>query len=278
MGRVRKHSTIDGRTVSYLEAGREADPSLVLLHAFPLSADMWAPQLASPPPGWRVVAPDFRGFGESDGDRDVSVDAGLSIDDYARDVLGLVAALRLDRVVVGGLSLGGYVVFALRRLLRAAPAPPAVGGLVLADTRAQADTADGRAARLKMADLVDAQGPAGVVRAVLSKLVDEGTRRRPAAVEAVRAMMLAARPDAIKAALYRMMSRPDSSGDLAAIDTPTLVIVGDRDALTPPDLSREMHACIPDSTLAIVPDAGHISNLEQPEIFARALNGFLDRL
>jgi pimeloyl-ACP methyl ester carboxylesterase len=285
IGRVRKHFTGDGRRLSYLDLNPAgARRTLVLLHAFPLSADMWAPQFASPPADWRVVAPDFRGFGESEADGVTSPTAGLTVDDYARDVLGLLEHLHVGPIVVGGLSLGGYVAFALLRLLGTAAASADAGGvsllgLVLADTRPQADTDEGRIGRLRMAEMVDRDGAAGVARAIVPKLVDEATfRRRPQAVDAVRRMILAAPPDAIKGALYRMMSRPDSAGALAQIGIPTLVIVGDRDTLTPPDVSREMHARIPGSTLEIVPESGHVSNLEQPELFAATLNRFLDRL
>jgi pimeloyl-ACP methyl ester carboxylesterase len=297
--------TIDGRQLSYLQhvpprRPEDGQRTLVLLHAFPLSADMWAPQLASPPPGWQVVAPDLRGFGESDADSDVSPTAGLTLDDYARDVLALLEHLQVRDAVVGGLSLGGYVVFALLRLLggagqaslgaRGAPPPrardpldllysPGIAGLVLADTRPQADSDEGRGARLRMAEMVDREGATGLARAIIPKLVDEATaRRRPAAVESVRQMILTARPEAIKGALYRMMNRPDSTDQLAGITHPTLIIVGEGDTLTPPEVSRDMHARIPGASLAVLPESGHIANLEQPETFGRALDHFLDRI
>lgn len=274
---------IDGRRLGYLErAAPGARRSLVLLHAFPFSAEMWAPQFEAVPDRWRVLAPDFRGFGSSDTDRGDLASAGLTVEDYARDVLGLLDALEVRSAVVAGLSLGGYVAFALLRLLGASPRPPAVErlileGLVLADTRPQADTDEGRAGRVRMAELVQREGTAAVARAMLPMLVADDTRRRdPDVVERMRALILAARPEAIRAALFRMMDRPDSTPLLDRIACPTLVVVGERDTLTPPDVSREMQARISGATLEILPGVGHMSNMESPEAFNRGLVRFLD--
>lgn len=273
---MRKVLTIDGRRVSYLERGSpEARRTLVLLHAFPLNADMWTPQFDGLPPDWHLIAPDYRGFGQSDGDRGDLASAGLSLEEYARDVLALLDQLQVREPVVAGLSLGGYVTFAM---LRAAPAN-AFHGLVLADTRPQADTDEGRAGRRRMIDLVSREGAAAVANEMMAKLITDQTREnRPAVADLVRNMILTASPPAIAAALYRMMARPDSTGDLARITCPTLVIVGARDVLTPPDLSRDMHKRIVGARLDVVPEAGHLPNLEQPESFNSVLAAFLNTI
>jgi pimeloyl-ACP methyl ester carboxylesterase len=270
---VRKELKIEGRRVSYLErSSPDVRRTLVLLHAFPLQAEMWAPQFAALPAEWRLIAPDFRGFGQSDGDRSDVSSTGLSLDDYARDVLGLLDQLQVRAPVVAGLSLGGYVIFAMLRL----SPPDAFQGLVLADTRPQADTDEGRAGRKRMIDLVGREGSAAVAGEMLSKLTADQTREhRPDVAELVRTMIVNASPPAIAAALYRMMARPDSTGDLARIACPTLVIVGERDALTPPDLSRDMQKRITGAELEIVPSAGHLANLEQPDAFNAAFAAFL---
>ncbi|RPH64185.1 MAG: alpha/beta fold hydrolase [Acidobacteria bacterium] len=270
---MRKELKIEGRRVSYLERmASDARQTLVLLHAFPLHAEMWASQFAALPPDWRLIAPDFRGFGQSDGDRGDLSSADLSLEDYARDVLGLLDQLDVRAPVVAGLSLGGYVTFAM---LRIAP-PDAIRGLVLADTRPQADTEEGRAGRRRMIDLVGREGAAGIATEMMSKLIADQTRENhPAVADFVRNMILTAPPPAIAAALYRMMARPDSTGELARIACPTLVIVGERDALTPPDLSRDMQKRIVGARLEVVPSAGHLANLEQPDAFNTAVAAFL---
>lgn len=271
---MRKQLTIEGRRISYLErtSSDHARRTLVLLHAFPLRAEMWAPQFEGLPANWHLIAPDYRGFGQSDGEHG-DVGAGLTMDDYARDVLTLLGQLNVRQPVVAGLSLGGYVIFAMLRL----SAPDAFQGLVLADTRPQADTDEGRAGRRRMIDLVGHEGAGGVANEMLAKLISDETReKRPAVADAVRNMVLTASPPAIAAALHRMMARPDSTGDLARITCPTLVIVGEHDALTPPDLSRDMQKRIVGARLDVVARAGHLANLEQPESFNSALAAFLE--
>lgn len=259
--------------MSYLERpSAETGQVLVLLHAFPLHAEMWEPQFAALPPNWHLIAPDFRGFGQSDADRGDTSTASLSLDDYARDVLALLGQLKVEKPVVAGLSLGGYVIFAMLRL---APAG-AFRGLVLADTRPQADTEEGRAGRRRMIDLVNREGASRLADELLTKLIADQTRKnRPTAAALVRNMILTASPPAIAAALHRMMVRQDSTGDLVRITCPTLVIVGELDALTPPDLSRDMQTRIEGARLDVVAEAGHLANLEQPESFNSALAAFL---
>lgn len=267
-----RHVEIAGRRTRVLEAGRGAP--LVLIHAFPLSADLWAPQLESPPAGWRLIAPDLRGFG---GPASAAAGASaqplgdLSLDDYAADVEALVAALGLRDVVLGGLSMGGYVIFAVWRRAKLR-----LRGLVLADTRAQADTEEGRAGRRKMQALADAEGAAGVAREMLPKLVGETTRRtRPEVVERVRHLIEAHDASAIKAALGAMMGRPDSTALLASIAVPALVVVGEEDVLTPPANAEELHRGLRESKLVRIPRAGHLSSLERPDAFNAALASFL---
>jgi pimeloyl-ACP methyl ester carboxylesterase len=258
---------IGGRPTRVLEAGRGAP--LLLIHAFPLSADQWGPQLEAPASGWRLIAPDLRGFGSTS-----LSSTNLSMDDYAADIEALAAALRLDRVVLAGLSMGGYIIFAVLRRRRLD-----VRGLVLADTRAQADTDEGRAGRRKLMALADAEGPAAVAREMLPKLVGATTHReRPAVVAKVRELIVANSSGAVRAALAAMMGRPDSTPLLGSITAPALVVVGEEDALTPPANAEELHKGIRGSTLARIPRAGHLSSLERPDAFDAELSGFLNLL
>ncbi|MGE5246049.1 MAG: alpha/beta fold hydrolase [Betaproteobacteria bacterium] len=246
-------------------AGRPAG-TLVLIHAFPLNARMWEPQLALAGKGWRVIAPQLRGFDGAAGDPPVS-----SIDDYAGDVVDLLDALHVEEAVIGGLSMGGYVTFALFRL-----APRYFRGMVLADTRPQADSAEVADGRRQMQKLVRAEGASAVADAMLPRLLGVTTRReRPELEQHVRRLIETGSAQAIGGALEAMMSRPDSTPLLGTIRCPVLVVTGAEDMITPPSVAEDMHRAIPGAELAIVAAAGHLSSLEQPAAFTAALARFL---
>jgi len=262
--------TVGGRQARYLEAG--AGWPVVLLHAFPLNADMWRPLLEAVPDGWRFIAPDLRGFGPS---RDSSPrPRPATMDQFAEDVGLVLDQLAIDRAVIGGLSMGGYVTLALFR-----KSPERFAGMILADTRSQADTEEGRAGRRQMLDLVVEGGKGGaaaVADRMLPSLLGSTTRReRPEMPAGVRKMIEATDPEAIAAAIEAMMGRPDSTPDLARIGVQTLLIVGDEDRLTPPADSEAIAQRITRSRLVVLPGAGHLSSLEAPAPFSRALADFL---
>jgi 3-oxoadipate enol-lactonase len=269
---------VDGRRMRFLEAG--AGWPVLLIHAFPLSADMWRPQLDRVPEGWRFIAPDLRGFGRSlpadslqqgYGDPTLPAKAALTMDDYARDIGFVLDELKIDEAVIGGLSMGGYVTFALFR-----QSPERFTGMVLADTRPQADTAEGRAARAKMRDLLAEHGPSAVADQMIPKLLAPTSRSGdPALVERTRRMIEANAVDGIDGALGALMERPDSTGDLPGISCPTLVIVGEDDEVTPQADAELMKQEIPRSLLMVIQGAGHLSSLERPVEFSRALHDFL---
>jgi pimeloyl-ACP methyl ester carboxylesterase len=195
------------------------------------------------------------------------------MDDSAGDVIDLLDSLHVQQAVIGGLSMGGYVTFALLR-----NAATYFQGLVLADTRPQADTPEGVQARQRMLTLVRDQGPGAVADDMLPKLLGESTRRQRAdLVEEVRAIVLSNGTEAIAGAITAMMTRPDSTPLLSTIKLPALIVVGEEDTLTPPQLSVDMHNAISGSQLVRIPGAGHMSNLEQPGAFNEALITFLNR-
>ncbi len=187
------HVTIGDRTTRYLEAG--AGWPVLLIHAFPLNADMWRPQLERVPDGWRFIAPDLRGFGAA---AEAEPEAPPPrVDDFAGDLVVLLDRLHVDRAVIGGLSMGGYVTFALFRR-----SPDRFSGLILADTKSQADTPEGREGRRKMIELVRASGAAAVADQMLPKLLGAAsTRTRPELVAQVRQMIESASVPAIAGAL-----------------------------------------------------------------------------
>jgi len=269
---TRQYCHVGSRTIAYLDSvprGRDLR-TVVLLHAFPLGAGMWEPQIASIPKGWRLITPDLRGFGGT-----TDADGGEpTMDDYARDVVDLLGALGVARAVVGGCSMGGYATFAVIR-----NAPDLVEAVVLADTRAGADSLEGRASRKSMLALLDREGPSGVAREMLPRLLGPTTLATNPTIEAtVRRLIKQQSSDAIRGAILRMLDRADSMPLVSALRKPALVVVGEEDELTPVAESRRMAEAIPNARLEIIPAAGHLANLEQPLRFNTALGTFLTSL
>ena len=269
----RRQITADSRTISYLAAGPLPSARLVVfLHAFPLAADMWRPQLQALPDGWSAIAPDFRGFGGSDPDAASATRAEASLDGYAADVVALLDALGNGRAAICGCSMGGYAAFALLRR-----APDRAAGLLLADTRATADSDAARASRAAMLDLLDREGAPAVADGMREKLVGQTTRAsRPAVIGAIDGMMARATTGGLGFAVARMMNRPDSTAALRAFPRPVSVAVGEEDALTPPAESAAMAALVPGAALVTIPRAGHLSNLEAPDAFNAAMHAWLE--
>jgi 3-oxoadipate enol-lactonase len=246
-------------------------PVVVLLHGFPLSREMWAEQLAGIGSVYRVIAPDLRGFGES------PVPEGVyTMDEMADDVAELLETLEImGPVVVGGLSMGGYVALSL-----AARYPTRVRALMLMDTRAGADTpevAEGREATARA--VLAADSAAQVVDAMLPRLFCKMTlEQRPERVEPIKTIMEKTAPKGVAGALRGMASRPDRRGDLAKIAVPTLVLVGEHDVITPPAEAQSMADALPDARLEVIPHAGHMAPYENPSAANAAILRFLKGL
>ena len=269
----RQYVHVDARTISYFdsEPAGNARRVLVLLHAFPLGAGMWEGQVKALPPGWRLIAPDLRGFG---GSTLPEPDDSASMDDYATDVLDVLRELGITSAVIGGCSMGGYATFALLRR-----APATAEGLVLIDTRAGADTPEGRANRRSMLALLEREGPLGVARDMLPKLLGTTTcAERPEVEPLVRRLIKGQSAAAIRGAILRMMQRPDAAELLPSLRVPALVVVGEEDVLTPPAEAQKLADGLPDAELVVMPRTGHLPNLERPQAFNEILHGFLARL
>lgn len=267
---MRQAVRLGSRNVAYLEGGRPDGRPVVLLHAFPLAAAMWRPQLAAPPAGWRFVAPDLAGLGATD-DRPAD---HVALDDYAEDVAALLDRLGIDRAVVAGVSLGGYVALALARRFAGR-----VSGLVLIDTKAPADTPEARAGRQRLLDTLSEHGTAGVADEMLPKLLGETTRRaRPGVVQEARSLILTNDPEGVRRAVLRLRDRPDATPGLAAVSVPTLVVVGEEDVVTPRAEAERLAGGIAGARLEVIPAAGHLSSLEHPDAFNAVLADFLFRL
>lgn len=235
---------------------------LLLVHAFPLDARMWRPQVDAidevP-----VVAPDLPGFGAAGPSGEV-----MTMAEAAASCLGALDEAGVDRAVVCGLSMGGYVAFELWRSAR-----PRIAGLVLANTRAGADAPDGAAGRRALAERLRAEG--NVLVEAPPPLLSETAP--PELVERVRGWIADQDAGAIAAAALGMAERADSTPDLAGIDVPTLVITSEQDRLIPPDVSSPMGEQIPGARLEVLAGAGHLSNLEAPERFTELLREHLRR-
>ncbi len=245
---------------------RGSGPALLFVHGYPMDGTLWRYQ-AGAFPGWRTLIPDLRGLGRSD-----APDLGYSMATYADDLAALLDSVGVDDVVLAGSSMGGYIAFEFLRRHR-----PRVRALVLADTRSQADSAEGRKGRESaMADAREGGAPLvaeQMLEKLLAKGAPDGVRRE------VRAMMSAAPVPGILGALAAMRDRPDSTELLPALSgLPTLIVVGAEDVLTPPRDAEALAKGIPGAKLAVVPDAGHLTPLEQPEAFNRHLQVLLDRL
>ncbi|GAA3574487.1 alpha/beta hydrolase [Amycolatopsis ultiminotia] len=238
---------------------------LLLLHAFPLDARMWDPVRVPLAERLRVITPDQRGLGRSP-----LPETGRepSLDDAARDVLALLDKLAIDRVVLGGCSMGGYLAMAVLR-----QAPDRVGGLILIDTKATADAPEAAQARLDVANRAEADGVTGWLAEQNLPNLLAGTAS-PDVVERVRGLIDAQPPSGVGWAARAMRNRPDSLEVLRQNDIPALVIVGEQDAITPLDAANVMVGALPDPTLAVIPDAGHLTPLEAPASVAEAILGW----
>lgn len=244
---------------------------MVLIHAFPLHSGMWDEQIEALKDRWRVIAPDLTGFGAAGAPDDPTA---YSVEAYADEVAALLADQGVERVVIGGLSIGGYVTFSFLRRHR-----NLVAGAILADTRAAADSAEVAARRVAQQRQVAESGAAELIENSLDNLLSDDTKQhRPEVVERARNLMIENPPAGLIGGIDAMRRRPDAVDELAGIDVPVLVIVGAADKTSPPEVAADMAARLPDARLEVIPGAGHLSNLEAPEAFNAALISFLDAL
>lgn len=256
-------AAVNGITIAYNDTGTGLP--IVFLHAFPFNRTMWMPQEQALSDRFRVITVDLRGHGESDAPY-----WRYSLEHYADDVKALLLHLGISKAVFAGLSMGGYLEFTLYRRYAGL-----ILGLVFADTRAEADRPEQMKWRFDLAQRAGAMGASAVVDEMLPKLLSPSRYARdPELVERVKSIQSSAPTPGIIGDLMAMAERPDSTGLLASIRVPTLVIVGEDDVLTPPADAMRIATGIAGSKLVIIPDAGHMSNMEQPALFNRALEEF----
>lgn len=259
------YTTINGRIVGYDDSG--SGIPLVLIHGYPLNRMMWEAQWEGLAQSARVLAPDLRGFGESE-----MVDAPVQISTYAEDVREFLLAMGIEQpAVICGLSMGGYVALAYLRQY-----PEQVAGLVLANTKATADSREAKEGRDKNIALAQEKGADAIAEAMLPKMLAPKTyTTNPELAAQVKRIMASATVPGIVGALGAMRDRPDSITTLEQFELPTLIIAGADDQLMPMAEQEKMKRAARNSTLVVISDAGHLSPMEQPDAFNRALAEFL---
>ena len=258
---------VNGISIDYRDEG--SGLPVIFIHAFPLNQKMWADQVAALSNRCRTITLDLRGFGNSD-----APPGPYSMDHMAADVRGLLSLLNIDQAVIVGLSMGGYIALAFYRNY-----PDAVRAMVLADTRASADTHEARRRRINSAEKAEKEGSRAIAADMVPLLLGHTTiETRPSIVERVREMIHANSPEGIAAAQRGMSIRRDSTYILPGIDAPVLIIVGSEDELTPPEEAESLRSGITGARLRVVANAGHLSNLEQPDHFNSELIDFIGSL
>lgn len=262
-----KRARVRGIEMAFQEAGTGA--ALILLHGYPFNSSMWIEQVEALRASVRVITPDLRGLGRS------TLSSGpVTMEEMAKDTAELMDQLEIERAIVGGLSMGGYVALAFSRLF-----PERVRALILADTRAQADTEEGRRTREEQALKALTEGMNPIADAMLPKLLSQATlSKQPEIAARVRGMMTSTNPAGAAAAQRAMAVRQDHTDFIRQIAAPTLIIVGREDPITPLKDAELMHERIPDARLRVIEGAAHVSNIERPEEFNQAVKEFLDSL
>jgi pimeloyl-ACP methyl ester carboxylesterase len=235
-------------------------PALLLIHGFPLDRRIWEKTAAKIPSRVRLILPDLRGCGKS-----ALPDGGVTIDDYARDLLELMGALRIPKFFAAGHSMGGYVVFALHRL-----APERLAGAALVSSRALPDTPDGRKTREDTARRVEKEGPGFLAASMPEKAV--GSNPPPGVIDTLRNVIRAAPAKGVAAAARAMAGRVDATPQLGSIGLPTVVFAGRGDKIVPAAESEAMAKGIPGAKLVWCENSGHVPMLEEPDLVASELS------
>jgi 3-oxoadipate enol-lactonase len=246
----------------YVEEGADRAIPVVFLHGFPFSHQMWTPQLHAVGEAYRAIAFDFRGHGESS-----PGDGQLTIESHVEDLFSFLDFLHLPKAVIVGLSMGGYV--ALRAAEREIGR---FSALVLCDTKSEADTNEDKIKRFAAMEAVKKNGSEGFADAFVKNVfAPESFKTKPEAVELIRGIIRRTPAQHIAATLLALAARTDTTAALSKINIPTLILVGEHDKVTPVKNAENLKNKISGSKLHVIPDAAHMSNLENPESFNEKL-------
>jgi len=258
--------TTNGNGIDYHVEGPRTGLPVVFVHGFPFNREMWNPQVDQLKKDCYVITYDIRGHGASD-----IGDGQYTVEYFVDDLIGLLDHLKISRAVVVGLSMGGYI--ALRAIERN---PERFRGLVLCDTRSEADNNEGKVKRAAQARIVKTEGMKSFAESFVKAVFFEKTfTDNPQAVEMIRGMIEQSSPIAVAGTLIALAARTDTTSSLYSIKVPTLILVGKHDPITPPSASSAMKEKIPNATMFIISKAAHLSNLENTEEFNKHLVNFL---
>lgn len=265
-------AAINGMNLYYNDIGSPESLPIILIHGFPFSSEMWKGQiqmLQSYKKNLRVITYDLRGHGQSD-----VGDGQYTIELLVNDLIALLDYLKITKTILCGFSMGGYV--ALRSIERE---PDRFSALILCDTMSTADSNEAKVKRAVSIELIKREGIAPFAEPFLKAVFAPQTfDTNPGIIEEIRRLILSSSPLGMCGALLAMAGRTDSSEALSRIDVPTLILVGEHDAVTPPTAAKSMHDVIPNSELYLISNAGHMSNLENPAMFNEHLTRFLNRI
>jgi 3-oxoadipate enol-lactonase len=258
-----------GLSLDYRVAGDAGKPPVVFVHGFPFSQEMWSPQVQTLQSAFRVITYDHRGHGRSD-----AGDGQYLLEFLVDDLIALLDHLKIEKAILCGLSMGGYV--ALRAVERN---PERVRALVLCDTRSEADTNEAKLKRAAGIRTIKEKGVPAFAEGFLKQVfAPKSFETQPQAVELIRKIILANPPLGICGTLLALASRTDTTAALPGITVPTLVLVGDQDPITPPAAAQSIQKAVPGAELHILPNAAHMSNLENTEAFNQHLLAFLKKI
>ncbi len=265
-------AAVNNALLHYIDIGVSTATPIVFIHGFPFSHRMWTfpgGQTETAAPTNRVIAYDVRGHGDSEvGDGQYSIE--LLVDDF----IGLLDHLSISKTVVAGLSMGGYI--ALRAIERH---PDRFRGLVLCDTKSEGDSNDAKIKRAASIKAVKANGPRQFAQNFVANVfTPDSFNTKPEAVKAIQSIIERTAPLSLCGTMLALAARTDTTNALPSIAVPTLIMVGEHDALTPPAASQAMHEKIPQSELHIIPGAAHMSNIENTAEFNNHLLEFLKRI
>lgn len=265
-----KQHKING--INVYEYGGGNKPSMVFIHAFPMNSRMWDPQVEEFQDKYHLIVYDIRGFGFSD-----EVSGPYTIDTHADDLINILEELKITSPVVCGLSMGGYII------LRAVEKYPGkFRALILCDTRAQADDNADKIRRAQQIKLIRSGGRIAFLDTFLSNTLSESTLKgndaKQKTVKFAKEIMSTHKEKNIASALLTLAARTDTTESLEKIDIPVLIMVGDVDKIIPPELSKQINSRIKKSILTIIPNSGHLSNLENPDVFNSEIEKFINKL
>ncbi len=262
-------AVINGNTCSFQSYGEPSKQTVVFIHGFPFSKEMWLPQVEALKEQYHVLTYDVRGHGKSE-----IGDGQYTIELFVDDLFGLLDYLKIEQCILVGLSMGGYI--ALRAVERA---QKRFRALVLCDTRSEADANENKIKRAQQMQVIKGKGISSFAEGFLKAVFYEKTfQTNPAAIETIRNIIHTNLPAGICGTLIALAARTDSTPSLSQIKIPTLILVGEQDAVTPAYASITMKEQIKGAEIHRIPDAGHMSNLENSAEFNRHLLSFLTKV